>query len=145
MSEEVFKAWVADRINDKRFEGHWDNTSSGPLGRRGRETTIKGSTGVASISVTKEGNGINEHYIAKITIPVQSVYRRKTFIGIGSEYREEGWSTNYKYHVTYRRGITINRFEEESYSDHSSSPGHDAVQWSHEELKNDIFGRLVSS
>ena len=75
---------------------------------------------------------------------MRSTYKRKTFIGVGSEYREEGWDTTYKYHVTYRRGITVNRFESESFTDHSTSGGHDAVQWSQEELKNDVFSRLVS-
>lgn len=145
MDEEAFKAWVAEKINDQDFSGHWNHTSSGVIGRRGRETWIKGSTRLATIDVSSEGDGINQHYVAKITMPVKSKYRRKTFIGVGSEYREEGWETTYKYHVTYRRGFITNRFEDESFTNHSSSSDHDAVQWSHDELKKDVFRRLVDA
>lgn len=144
MSEEIFKAWVAERINNKGFDGHWDNVRRNPLGSRGRETWINGNTGLADIQVTKTGTGMDEHYVAQINIPVSSTYRRKTFIGVGSEYREESWGTTYRYRVTYLRGILTNRLENESFTDHSTSADHDAVQFSHQELRNDVFSRLTS-
>jgi len=144
MNEEVFKAWVAEKINDVEFHGYWDHTRSRVFGRTGRETWINGKTGLAAITVTSEGTGINNHYVAKIMIPVSSTYTRKTFIGVGNEYREEGWDTTYKYHVTYRRGLIMNRFEDESFTDPSTAADHDAVQWSQEELKNDVFLSLIN-
>ena len=144
MSVELFKAWVAERINDKSFSGYWDHVSNGTFGKKGRETWIDGKTGIAQISASTQGSGFDQVYIAKITIPVHSTYKRKTFIGVGSEYRSEGWDTTYNYHVTYRRGLTVNRFEGESFTDHSTGAGHDAVEWSQQELKEDVFKRLVS-
>lgn len=142
--EETFKGWVADQINSKEFEGYWDHRRKGPLGKKGRETWINGKTGLADISVSKHGSGIDSYYSAKISIPVTSTYERKTFIGIGNEHKKESWSTTYKYHVTYNRGFITNRLENESFTDSSTSADHDAVEWSQEELKNDIFLNLTN-
>jgi hypothetical protein len=144
-NEETFKAWVAEKINNKEFSGHYNHVRSRTFGKKGRETWINGRTGSASINVTSEGSGMDQHYVARITLPVESNYERKTFIGVGSEYRKEGWETKYNYHVTYRRGVMTNRLEGESITDHSTAADHDAVEWSHDQLKDDVISNLVAS
>ena len=61
MNEETFKAWVAEKINDKDFSGHWNHTRNTWSGRRGRETWIIGKTGLATITVRSEDSGIDQH------------------------------------------------------------------------------------
>jgi hypothetical protein len=114
------------------------------VGKRGRETWIEGTTGAANIEVTMEGEGFNTIFVARITLPVTSHYRRTTFIGVGYEYRTESWDTTYNYKATYRRGILTNRLSEEQFTDHNTASDHDAVQWSHAELRNDVITRLTS-
>ncbi|VTR93346.1 Uncharacterized protein OS=Lysinibacillus varians GN=T479_01575 PE=4 SV=1 [Gemmata massiliana] len=140
--EEAIKQKVQDKLSNKQFDRH-ENDVHGGFNKKGRETWINGKSGQAKVTgITKQGTGLDLKYVAKIEVPVTSTYRRKTFIGIGAEYKTESWSTTWTYSVTYTIGFGSNVLTDGKISNASTAADHDAVRWAFEEFQHDIVNKL---
>ena len=135
-----FKAYIEDRVNNKPFDYHRDDTrTAGVLGHKsGDEYFFNGNTGIADISFESEATAI-------ITIPYSGHYRRKHFIGLFSEYRTEAKDISGKLRVKFTLTMFESNLQDLGLLDTGgvNDPNHDSQKSAKAGLFEDIISSLT--
>ncbi len=136
-----FKAFIEDRVNNKAFDYHRDDTRRGGLipSKSGDEYFFNGNTGVSEVAFESDS-------VAVITIPYSGNYRRKHFIGVGSEYRTEAKDINGKYKVKLTMTMWASNVEDlgiVSTGGDVTDAGHDAHKCAKDGLLQDVVSSLT--
>ena len=139
MSE--YKAYIEDRVNNKLFDYHRDDTSVGGFlrNRSGDEFFFNGNTETADIAIESES-------VAVITISYKGQYRRKHFIGVVNEYRTEAKDIMGKYRVKLTLGIFSSNLEDQGFVETGgdvTDAGHDSHQCAKSGLFEDVISALT--
>ena len=139
MSE--FKAFIEDRVNNKPFDYHRDDTHvSGFLrNRNGDEYFFNGNTGIAEIVLESES-------VAVITIPYSGHYLRKHFIGVRNEYRTELKDIRGKYRVKFTLSLFSSNIDDQGFVETGGDvidSGHDSHQCAKLGLFEDVVAALM--
>jgi len=137
MSE--FIAFIENRVNNKPFDYHRDDTSVGGFlrNRSGDEYFFNGNTGTAEIALESENKAV-------ITIPYSGHYRRKHFVGVQNEYRTELKDISGKYRVKLSMDIFHSNMEDQGFVETGgdvTDSGHD----SHQSAKSGLFEDVVAA
>lgn len=138
MSE--FKEHIEDRVNNKPFDYHRDDTSIGGVLRhkKGDEYFFNGKTDIADISLESADTAL-------ITIPYSGNYRRKHFIGVFNEYRTEERNISGKFRVRLTLKMFGSNIEDLGLHDTAgdmSDPNHDAHKSAKAGLLEDVISNL---
>lgn len=93
---------LAKAINNKTADYKHDKTNNvrvlgAVVGKRGKEFTGHGKTGVANITASTEGSGLQTKYIYDCVIPWSGAWTLKNFSGVAYEYRKEEKKAEGKY------------------------------------------------
>ena len=99
-----FQQKLAKAINNKSADYKHDHTSKikilgKEVGKKGKEFTGHGSTGVATIKASSEGDGLQTKYIYDCEIPWSGEWTLKNFPGVGYEHKKEEKNADGKYQL----------------------------------------------
>jgi hypothetical protein len=134
-----FKAYIEDRVNNKPFDYHRNDTRIGGFlrNRSGDEYFFNGNTGTAEITLESDS-------VAMIVIPYSGHYRRKHFIGVQNEYRTEARDIRGKYKVKLTLSLFSSNLEDLGFVE-TGGDVQDAGHDSHQCAKNGLFEDIVAA
>lgn len=142
MDRTKFKSYIEDRINNKPFDYHKDDTRVGGMvirNKSGDEYFFNGKTGNSEVLFENDT-------VALITIPYSGHYRRKHFIGILFEYRTEEKNINGKYQVKLMLDFFSSNLDDKGITETGGDvqdAGHSAHQSAASGLREDIISALI--